>query len=150
MDDSRPKSRVLIVDDEADILDGLRDFLQAKLPVEVVTVPNGQAGLDELRRQPIDLILSDYKMPGMNGLEFLAEAQRVRPVAARIMMTAFADLDLALQALNEARILHFFTKPIEPDQLLEVVGAILRALEATRQRDAALSRSLDVMRRRRR
>lgn len=142
--------RILVVDDEPDILDGLKSFLQSRLDVEVLTAGSGANALEELRRTTVDLVMSDYKMPNMDGLVFLAQAHKLRPDAVRIMMTAYADLDLAIKAVNEASILHFFTKPIEPDHLVEVIGAVLRAQVATRQRDEALKRSLEMMRRRKR
>lgn len=147
--DPQGRSVILVVDDEPDILTVLRGLLESDLKATVHTAPHGTAGLEILRSQPVDLILSDYKMPGMDGLQFLSRANELAPQAVRIMITAYADLDLAISAINEARILHFFTKPIEPDHLIDVLGAVLRAQQATRQRDEALQRSLEMMRRRR-
>jgi DNA-binding NtrC family response regulator len=140
---------ILVVDDEPDILTTLGGFLETRLKAKVHTANSGREGLAFLAQHPVDLIISDYKMPGMDGLVFLAKANEVAPQAVRIMITAYADLDLAIGAINEARILHFFTKPIDPDHFVEVLATVLQAQVATRKRDAALQRSLELMRKRR-
>jgi len=142
-----PRIRLLVVDDEPDIRTGLKALLGAALPAEVVEAPNGQAALAELRKGAFHAILSDYKMPGMDGLAMLAEAQQLAPRTPRIMMTAYPDLDLAIQALNDARILHFFTKPIDPQHLIDILRKVIDAEDSLRQRDEALQRSLEMMKR---
>jgi two-component system, probable response regulator PhcQ len=110
---SKPKRAVLIVDDEPDILESLCDLFEA--------------ALDILQKGGIDLILSDYKMPGMNGLQLLERARQVAPDVPRMIMTAFPDLDVAIEAINEARIETFFTKPLDPDKVVKGVASVLEA-----------------------
>jgi DNA-binding NtrC family response regulator len=100
-----------------------------------------------LGKDRVDLIVSDYKMPGMNGLEFLEKARQAAPQVPRIMMTAFPDLEIAIAAINDARIETFFTKPLDPDRILEVVRGTLAERRAKGQRDQALARALDAARR---
>jgi DNA-binding NtrC family response regulator len=145
--DGTAKARLLVVDDEPDIRTGLRTLLEKELHLEVVDAPSGPAALEAMARGRFNAILSDYKMPFMDGLQFLAKAQALAPATPRIMMTAYPDLELALQALNDARILHFFTKPLDPDHLIDVLRKVLEAERAVRQRDEALQRSLEAMRR---
>ena len=145
-----PMSRdqiVLIVDDEPDIRDSLQMLLEAGLEnIQVAVAEGGQAALDILQRRPVDLIITDYKMPGMNGLEFLGRAQRIAPKTPRILVTAFPDLEIAIRAINEAGIENFFTKPFEPDQVLGVVRSLLQEQRAQTLRNTAFARSIDLLR----
>ena len=143
------QTHLLLVDDEADILAALRSYLTGVLPsTKLHTAGSGPEALEVLRREPVDVLMTDYKMPGMDGLEVVAQARTLRPNSARIMMTAFPDMELAIRALNEGRIQHFLTKPLEPDMVRDVLKALLNEAQARRQRDEALQRSLDQMKRR--
>jgi response regulator RpfG family c-di-GMP phosphodiesterase len=78
-----------------------------------------------LGKQPIDLILSDYKMPGLNGIQFLEQARERLPDVPRILITAFPDLEVAIDAINQARVEAFLIKPLDPDQVVERVRQAL-------------------------
>ena len=139
---------ILLVDDEEDIRESLKALFETCLDeVEVHTAPGGQHALDLMDRQTIDLIISDYKMPGMNGLDFLQRAQKKLPNVPRILVTAFPDLDIAIRAINEANIENFFTKPFEPDQVLNVVRTLLHEQRVQEMRERSFARSLDLVRR---
>ncbi|MEA3136616.1 MAG: adenylate cyclase [Thermoplasmata archaeon] len=136
------KPRVLVVDDEADILAAMAAFLKDALGVEVVAADSGAAGLEVMAQGPVDLIVSDYRMPGMDGLQFLKRASELQPDAPRILLTAFPDMQLAINALNHARISRFITKPVDPDGLKTVITNLL---DTTRRRNLgaqALKRSV--------
>jgi YesN/AraC family two-component response regulator len=142
------KQVLLLVDDEVDILESLRDiFLATMDDIEVLRASSGDEGLEVLDANAVDLILTDYKMPGMNGLEFLDAAKRLAPGVPRILITAFPDLDIAIRAINEAGIENFITKPFEAAQVIDTVRSILAERRAAELRHQSFARSLDVLRR---
>lgn len=116
---------VLVVDDEQDILDSLESFLSSALAVKVYTARSGPAALALLKDRRVDVILSDYKMPGMNGTEFLAEAAKLAPGVPRIMITAFATPELAAEAAREAGVVLVVSKPFDLKYFVEVVRAVI-------------------------
>lgn len=119
-------STMLAVDDEPDILQALAAYLEATVPgLRVITAPSGQAGLEELAKHVPDIVLSDYKMPGMTGLDFLARVAKAHPGIPCLMMTAYADSDLAMRAVHEAHVKQFLTKPVEPARLAAAVKELL-------------------------
>ncbi|MES2153657.1 MAG: response regulator [bacterium] len=120
------RARVLVVDDEPDVVDSIKRALGQALPsVEVATATSGMQGLDILRRQAIDLIVTDFKMPRMNGLEFLDEAARVRPGTPSIMISAFPDPALVVQATRDFGVRLFIAKPFDLDYFAETLRGIL-------------------------
>ncbi len=137
------RQRILLVDDEEDIRESLRDILEASIPdVEVEAAADGEAGLALMDAQTFDLIVSDYKMPGLNGIDFLLEASRRAPAVPKVLMTAFPDLEIALQAINEAKITNFFTKPLEPAKIIATLKELLEHRAQETRRARAMARSL--------
>ncbi|HEX2065292.1 MAG TPA: response regulator [Candidatus Thermoplasmatota archaeon] len=116
---------ILIADDEPDILESLRDLLEDAVPAQCVLANSGTQALEMLGKRPVDLILSDYKMPGLNGIQFLEQARQRLPEAPRILITAFPDLEVAIDAINQARVEAFLIKPLDPDQVVERVRQAL-------------------------
>ncbi|MEA3202134.1 MAG: adenylate cyclase [Thermoplasmata archaeon] len=141
--------RILVVDDEEDIRESLKALFETCLEeVEVVTAESGASGLDVLERETVDLVITDFKMPGMNGLEFLARAAKKGPSVPRILVTAFPDLEIAIKAINDANVENFFTKPFEAEKVLEVVRSLLQEQRAAELRNRSFARSMDLIRRR--
>ena len=126
--------RILLVDDHADFLDGVRQMLAPHF--EVVLAHSGAEALTLVeRRGPFAVVVSDYGMPGMSGVELLCELAEEWPDTARILLTGCADLGLALEALERGAILRFLTKPPDAKRLLEAVSAGVdryRAIEEER------------------
>jgi DNA-binding NtrC family response regulator len=122
-----PSSHLLFVDDETDILSSFKEFLESNIPgLTVHTAENGDQALQMLKKlAKVDLIISDYKMPGMDGITFLKQAEGVVPQTPKVLLTAFPKLDLAIEAINEVRVDKFLTKPLPPDRLLDVVRGLL-------------------------
>ena len=122
---------ILFVDDEPDILASLVDLVGVGLPgTKVLTAPSGRAGLDVLEKERVDLIVSDFKMPGMDGVEFLYQCRRLHPKVPRVMLTAFPTEELANRAVREAFVDSFLSKAVDPDQLIGEVAALLERLRA--------------------
>lgn len=121
--------RLLIVDDEPNVLSAVsRCFLDT--PYDVFTALSGHAGLQLLQQHGgAELIISDYRMPGMNGVEFLQQAVRQWPDSKRILLSAYPDTDILLTALNQGLAHRFITKPWDNQQLTCVVNELLNEID---------------------
>ena len=110
---------VLIVDDEPRVLDALEAILAAEF--RVLRAEGGEAALARLADDDVAVIVTDYRMPGMSGVELLRRSQERAPDAVRIVLTAYTDVDSLMDAINTGRIYHFVPKPWDPHELLVVV-----------------------------
>jgi two-component system probable response regulator PhcQ len=116
-------SRILLVDDEPNVLRSLSRLLK---DYQVISFTSGEEALSAARNRAFDLVISDYQMPGMNGVEFLTFFKAIQPDAIRMILTAYADLNAIQHAINEAEIFRFINKPWNP---VEVMNAVTRGLE---------------------
>jgi putative nucleotidyltransferase with HDIG domain len=114
------KKRVLFVDDEPNILEGLKDLLRRhRRKWDMVFVGGGQEAIDELARSKFDVLVSDMRMPGVDGATLLRHAQEHHPETVRIVLSGYTELEAALRAVLVAQ--QFLTKPCKPDELENVV-----------------------------
>ncbi|UCZ57894.1 response regulator [Desulfurispirillum indicum] len=111
---------ILCVDDEANILNTLRRQLRMEGHT-VHTAADALAGLQILQQEPVDVIISDYRMSGMNGLQFLEQALRVRPNARAIMLSGFADVPGVMDLLRQHSMIQFLQKPWKTEELLRAI-----------------------------
>lgn len=126
-------SRILLVDDEESILKSLKRLLRHapctygnktfRLEVSAFSVP--AEALEHARHEPFDLFISDFRMPGMDGVEFLKGAKALQPDAARLILSGYADLNALLRAVNEVGIDRFIGKPWNDYELLSAIGQAL-------------------------
>lgn len=116
---------ILVVDDQEVLRDILKGALQRE-EYQVFCAASAEEALSILSRQPIDVIISDDKMPGLSGTELLSVIRQKYPETIRIMLTGYADLDSALKAINKGEVYRFFTKP---PNLIELTAAIRQALQ---------------------
>ncbi len=129
--------RILVVDDEKDNVEALKRLLRREF--EVLPAFEGEEALEILKQNPdLDVILSDQRMPGMSGSEFLGKAQALDPIVTRVLLTGFSDLEAVIDAVNRGHIWRYLAKPWEPEDLKQ---ALKQAAERTR-----LRRSLDQSR----
>ncbi len=127
---------LLIVDDERE---NLRVFeLTFRRDFNVRTAMSGEEGLEILNTEPIAVIISDHKMPGMTGTEFLARAREMAPDTVRILLTAYGDAETLGQAINDGSIYRFVSKPWSPDELQVTLRRAVEHFAAERERDALL------------
>jgi two-component system response regulator HupR/HoxA len=112
-------ARVLIVDDEPRVLDSLEAVLAADF--RVLRAGSGEAALEVLAHEDVAVIVTDYRMPGMTGVELLRRSQDVAPDAMRMVLTAYTDVDSLMDAINTGRIWHFVAKPWDPNELTVIV-----------------------------
>ena len=120
--------RILVVDDEEMVLKGLRDTLTRE-GYHVVTSSNPFLGLEELKRHTFSVIISDNHMPGMLGMQFLAQAREIQPNASRILITAVLSLDTVIDAINKGEIYRFIVKPWLREELLATVKNAVQRYE---------------------
>jgi two-component system response regulator PilR (NtrC family) len=109
------RPRILVVDDEPSMREMLRIVLRRD-GYDVVVAENGTQALERLRREPIDLLLSDIRMPDLNGVEVLRAAKEMNHEIVAFMMTAFASTDTAVEAMRLGAV-DYFTKPFSMDEL---------------------------------
>ena len=125
-DDHMPT--LLLVDDEEDILESIA--LMFRLTVQdmrLVTARSGAEALEVLRREPVALIITDYRMPVMDGFQFLKAAEEIQPKVPRIMITAYPDPALAARAQSEAEVSMVISKPFDLDSFLQLCRTLSRA-----------------------
>jgi serine phosphatase RsbU (regulator of sigma subunit) len=116
----------MIVDDEAVVTQSLAAFLELEGDYTVIQHQSPREALTELNRRHVDLIISDFLMPDLNGLEFLKEAKRYSPEAPRIMLTGYADKENSIRAINEVGLFQYLEKPWDNDQFKLVIDSALR------------------------
>jgi thioredoxin reductase (NADPH) len=130
---------LLSIDDDASVLEAVVQDLRREYGAtyRVMRAASGQAALDMLaqlkaRQEPVALLLSDQRMPGMTGVEFLERSRALYPEARRVLLTAYADTEAAIQAINAARIHYYLNKPWDPpeEKLYPVLSDLLEDWQA--------------------
>ena len=133
-DHNRP--RVLICDDDELIVASLRGLFLLETDYELLEFTNPVEAAREITGRPVDLVISDFLMPEMNGVEFLGKVRQAQPDAIRILLTGFADKENAIRAINEVGLYQYLQKPWDNDILKLVIrngierSAIVNELDA--------------------
>jgi response regulator RpfG family c-di-GMP phosphodiesterase len=130
---------ILIVDDEEMVLTALRSFLELETKYRVLTCDSPRAALDVVRDERVDVIVADFMMPEMDGIEFLRQARELRPHATRILLTGYADMGNAIRAINEAGLYHYLEKPWDNERFKLVVRNGVERSSLVNELDARIS-----------
>jgi len=135
---------VLLVDDEANILNALaRLFLDRD--VRVLRAGNGEEALGIVQREPVAVIVSDNLMPGMRGVELLSRVRDLSPDTVRVLLTGYADLPTAIEAINRGEVFRFHVKPWVDEEIVRTVDEGVRRhqlVRSLRHGDEAALRSI--------
>jgi signal transduction histidine kinase len=115
------ESGVLLVDDEPHIINALKRALRG-IPWKVHTAPSGERGLEVLEQEQILVVISDYRMGGMDGIAFLSRVKQTWPDVQRVMLTGQTDIDSIERAVNESEVFRFLSKPWTDSHLMAVVN----------------------------
>ena len=116
---------VLCVDDEQNILSSLKRLLR-KESYRLLTATSGQQGLELLAQNKVDMVISDQRMPGMSGTDFLKQVKTLYPDIIRIILTGYTDVDSITEAINEGSIYKFFLKPWNANNLMLEIRQALK------------------------
>ncbi len=138
---NNPVATLLFVDDEANILSALKRLFRP-LGYRIITAQSGREGLEILQQQTVDLVISDMRMPEMDGAAFLEQVVAHWPDTVRILLTGYADLTSTIKAVNSGQIYRYISKPWEENDITLSVKRALeqKNLEADRDRLQALTR----------
>ena len=119
------KHKVLIVDDETATREVMKESFSRE-PYTVMIASSAEEALSMLSQDPVDVVLSDERMPGMSGSELLAAVRKKYPDTIRMILTGHADLETAIRAINEGEIYRFFTKPCN---MIDLAITVRQALQ---------------------
>jgi response regulator RpfG family c-di-GMP phosphodiesterase len=125
--------RLLLVDDEENILRSLQRVLR-KEPYELHTATSGENAMALLNEQAFDLVISDARMPGMDGPTLLAEIKKQWPWCIRILLTGYADIDSTVKAINDGQIYRYISKPWDDEELKLIIRQALAFQHSERRR----------------
>lgn len=121
--------KVLCVDDEPGLLRSLRWLLRGQY--EVAVASSGFDGLALLGAENFDVVISDQRMPGMTGTEFLERAKQVSPRSIRLLLTGYSDFNAVLSSVNDSEVFRFISKPWDNQKLLDTVGDAAKVARMT-------------------
>jgi response regulator RpfG family c-di-GMP phosphodiesterase len=108
---------VAVVDDEPMVTQSIRNFLALETDYEILVFNSPREAITALKSKQVDLVISDYLMPELNGIEFLLQLKELQPQATRILLTGYADKENAIKAINDVGLYQYIEKPWENEDL---------------------------------
>lgn len=137
----RPRPRVLLVDDDPSVLDGLRRQLRTEF--DVLTATSAASGLELVASEgPFDVVVSDMRMPEMDGAAFLARLRSIASATTRVLLTGQADVDTAIAAVNEGQVFRFLSKPCPAPDMRRCLREAAEHHKRSRAEQELIDRSL--------
>lgn len=121
MESTSGNGKIVIVDDEDMVLTSLNSFLALETEYEVSTFTSAKNAIEYIKENDIDVVISDYLMPEMDGMSFLAEVKKINPQIPRIILTGYADKENAIKAINEVGLFQYIEKPWDNADLLIII-----------------------------
>ena len=121
MADANGTVRIVLVDDEEMVLTSLNSFLMLETEYDVETFIKASDALDFIKENDINLVVSDYLMPEMDGISFLAQVRDLRPSVPRIILTGYADKENAIKGINEVGLYQYIEKPWDNGDLQLII-----------------------------
>lgn len=129
---SKDQPVVVIVDDEEMVITSVRAFLNLETEYTIHGFTDPQEAAQFLETHPVDVVVSDYLMPKLNGIQLLGKAKQLQPEAARVLLTGHADKQSAIQAINEVGLFQYLEKPWDNSQLLLVIQSAIERTQLFR------------------
>ncbi|MBM3727923.1 MAG: response regulator [Acidobacteria bacterium] len=130
--DSTVRAEIVLVDDEDMVITSVRAFLEMETEHNVHGFTNPNDAIAHLETHPVDVVVSDYLMPQMNGIQLLARSKALQPEAARVLLTGHADKQSAIVAINQVGLYQYLEKPWDNNQLLLVVQSAIERTQLFR------------------
>jgi signal transduction histidine kinase len=128
---------ILVVDDEADVIASVQDLL--RLDYRVLGATRAEDGLQTLRQQEVHVVLTDQRMPGMSGVEFLRRVRESHPEVTRLLFTGYADIKAVIDAINQGNVFRYIAKPWDPEELQTIIRQAAERFDLLEERKRLLT-----------
>lgn len=152
-EDDIAESRVVVVDDDPLVTSSLKNFLSLEMEIDPITFNDSREAKVYIEANEIDLIISDFLMPEMDGIQLLTAARAAQPEVPRVLLTGYADKENAIKAINEVQLFQYVEKPWDNSQLRHIVVAglerqnLLRLLTSRMEELTSTRKDLEGLRR---
>lgn len=117
--------RILIVDDDTNSLKAIERVLTANFDCTVDAYDSSEEAFEQIQKALYDIIISDFRMPKIDGITLLSKSKNVQPMALRVILSGYCDREALSGAINTAQVQKFIEKPYQPQELISVVNEIL-------------------------
>ena len=121
MDAKNSNETIMIVDDEEMVLTSIASYLDLETEYNILTFISAKEALEHIKNNNVNLVISDYIMPEMDGIAFLAKVREIKPEIPRIILTGYADKENAIKAINEVGLFQYIEKPWDNNDLRIII-----------------------------